>query len=82
MNSTTIQKNAGIENSVLWIDNVCLTINVDLIIKLLGVLEVYALGCFNATAEHKKKVLDMTKIDDVVNYDFTTGYPENPNFSV
>ena len=82
MNSTTIQKNAGIENSVLWIDNICLTINVDLIIKLLGVLEVYALGCFNTTAEHKKKILDMTKIDDVINYDFTTDYPEHPNFSV
>lgn len=76
MNSTTIQKNAGLENSVLWLGTMALEVPCDQAIQLLSALEIYALDCFNVTAEHKKNVLTLDNIDDLVNYDYTKGYPE------
>lgn len=43
-------------------------------------VEVYAIKCFQNTFEHKQNVLAATTCDDVINYDFTTGYPEKPRF--
>lgn len=76
MNSTTIQKNAGLETSVLWLGTMALEVPCDQAIQLLSALEIYALECFNITAEHKKNVLALDNIDDLVNYDYTKGYPE------
>ena len=76
MNSTTIQKNAGLETSVLWLGTMALEVPCDQAIRLLSALEIYALECFNITAEHKKNVLTLDNIDDLVNYDYTKGYPE------
>ena len=36
----------------------------------------YALECYNKTAEHKNNVEALTAIDDIVSYDYTKGYPE------
>lgn len=76
MNSTTIQKNAGLETSVLWLGTMALEVPCDQAIQLLSALEIYALECFNVTAEHKKNVLTLDNIDDLVSYDYTKGYPE------
>ena len=76
MNSTTIQKNAGLETSVLWLGTMALEVPCDQAIQLLSALEIYALDCFNVTAEHKKNILTLDSIDDLVNYDYTKGYPE------
>ena len=76
MNSTTIQKTAGLEETVLWLGETPLRINCDLAIQLLSALELYALECFNKTAEHRKNVLALETIDEILAYDYTQGYPE------
>ena len=76
MNSTTIQKAAGLEETVLWLGETPLRINCDLAIQLLSALELYALECFNKTAEHRKNVLALETIDEILTYDYTQGYPE------
>lgn len=76
MNSTTIQKAAGRAETILWLDDIQLVIPCDTAIMFLGALEMYALGCFNKTAEHKKKIAAMTDIEDIIKYDYKTGYPE------
>lgn len=76
MNSTTIQKAAGLEKTVLWLGETPLRINCDLAIQLLSALELYALECFNKTAEHRKNVLALETIDEILAYDYTQGYPE------
>ena len=76
MNSTTIQKAAGLEETVLWLGETPLRINCDLAIQLLSALELYALECFNKTAEHRKNVLALETIDEILAYDYTQGYPE------
>lgn len=82
MNSTTIQKNAGLETTTLWFDGVALVIDCDNAIQLLGGLEIYALNCFNKTAEHKSKVEELNTIAEIINYDYTVGYPEKLNINI
>lgn len=39
-------------------------------------LEVYAYKCFVNTFKHLKASRDLSKLEDIINYDYTTGYPE------
>lgn len=82
MNSLSIEKNAGKEESTLWFNNICITINCDAAIQMLSALELYALSCYNVTAEHKVTVEGLSSFDDVISYDYTTGYPDKLNFTV
>ena len=79
MNSTTIAKNMGQENTILWLGSVKITVKCDQAIQLLSALEMYALSCFNKTAEHKKNVEALSTINEIVSYDYTVGYPEKLN---
>ena len=82
MNSTNIQKAAGLEETVLWLGTTPIRINCDLAIQLLGALEIYALDSFNKTAEHKKNVEALTTVDEVAAYDYTAGYPEKLEINI
>lgn len=82
MNSLTIEKTAGKEISTLWFGNIKLDIDTDAAIQMLSALELYALACYNKTSEHKVNVRNMTSVEDIVNYDFTAGYPDKLNFNV
>lgn len=79
MNSTNIVKASGQESTVLWLNGQVLTIPCDTAIALLGQLEIYALACYNRTAEHKANVSNLTNVNSVKAYDHTTGYPEKLN---
>ena len=83
MNSTTIQKNASESNeTTLWLGTIPLVINCDLAITLLSQLELYALECFNKTAEHKRNVGSLKSVSEIAEYDYTVGYPEKLNLNV
>lgn len=43
--------------------------------QMLNALEVYAAEALNTTERHKANVNTLTSIQDVVDYDYTTGYP-------
>lgn len=75
MNSTNIEKAAGHETTTLWLGTISLTINCDLAIQLLSQLELYALACYNKTAEHIANVTAMTTAEELEAYDYTLGYP-------
>lgn len=82
MNSLTIEKNAGKEISTLWFNSICVNINCDAAIQMLSSLELYALSCYNKTAEHKVAIEELNTIEDVMNYDFTVGYPSKLVFTI
>ena len=50
--------------------------------KMLAALEMYAFECYGVTASHKANVSAMTSVEDVLNYDYTTGYPDKLTFNV
>lgn len=81
MNSINIEKAAGRSETVLWLNNINLTINCDMAIKMLSALELYALACYNKTAEHKNTISNLETIQEVNDYDYTIGYPEKLNLS-
>lgn len=82
MNSITIEKNAGKEQSVLWLNGICITVNCDAAIQMLSSLELYALACYNKTAEHKLAISQLTDISKVRAYDYTAGYPDKLSFKI
>ena len=75
MNSTTILKEAGETNTSLWLGNLHIILPVDDVIDKLSQLEVYALECYNVTAQHKVAVSGLQTIEEVKAYDITSGYP-------
>lgn len=82
MNSTQILKNAGRENTVLWLNGNAFSINCESLIQMLSALEIYALQCYNVTEQHKANINSLKDIEEIKSYDFTTGYPEKLVFSV
>lgn len=82
MNSITIEKNAGKEESTLWLNGIRITVNCDAAIQMLSSLELYALACYNRTAEHKSAVSQLTDISKVKAYDYTAGYPDKLSFKI
>ena len=82
MNSISIEKAAGKEQSVLWFNNICVTVNCDSAIQMLSALELYALDCYNKTSEHKINVQNLSSIEEVYNYDYTQGYPSKLEFTI
>lgn len=82
MNSTTIAKAAGQETTTLWLGGIKLVVDCDKAIQLLSALEMYALECFNVTASHKATVNELTTVEEVIAYDYRTGYPKMLEMSV
>lgn len=75
MNSTSIAKAMGKATTTLWFGGMQIEVNCDKAIGLLSALEMYALECFNVTAAHKKAVAELNTVEEVLDYDYTKGYP-------
>lgn len=82
MNSTSIAKAMGQATTTLWLGDAKLVVNCDKAIQLLSALEMYALECFNVTAAHKKAVAELNTVEEVLEYDYTKGYPEQLRMEV
>lgn len=82
MNSTTIAKAMGQATTTLWLGDVKLVVECGKAIQLLSALEMYALECFNVTAAHQKAVSEMRTMEEVIGYDYKSGYPEMLTMSV
>lgn len=82
MNSISIEKAAGKQQTVLWLNNMSITLDCDAAIQILNSIELYALSCYNITANHKVNVQSLLDIEEVYNYDYTKQYPEKLEFNV
>ena len=82
MNSTQIAKAMGKTTTTLWFGGMQIEVNCDKAIQLLSALEMYALECFNVTAAHKKAVAELNTVEEVLEYDYTSGYPEQLKMEV
>lgn len=74
-----IMKEMGRETMTLWLGDVNVTLSPAEVLQMLAVLEVYALECYNTTAEHISTVNALATIEDVEAYDYTQGYPQKIN---
>lgn len=76
MNGVGVAKACGMERMSLWIDGREYVMDVARLEELLVKVEVYAMGCYNVTAGHRRAVNGMTTLEAVLGYDFKAGYPE------
>lgn len=80
MNSVNIQKAKGNKETTLWFGGKPYIIDIDKAIAMLSELEIYAFACLNVTEQHKARVNELTDIEEVLAYDYTTGYPDKLSF--
>ena len=76
MNGVSVAKACGMERMSLWIDGREYVMDVARLEELLVKVEVYAMGCYNVTAGHRRAVNGMTTLEAVLGYDFKAGYPQ------
>lgn len=81
-NSVTILKESGRDKMLLWVGDVSIETACGKVLQFLADLEIYAVGCFNATAEHKHTVGELEDIGEVLEYDYKSGYPEPLNVTL
>lgn len=72
----------GRETATKWFGGQQFTFPISAWLSMLNALEVYAAEALNVTEMHKSNITNMTNIQDVEQYDITTGYPEKLNLSV
>lgn len=82
VNSLNIEKAAGREISDLWMDHNKIVLNVDLALKLLAALELYAKDCYGVTASHIAEIEELQSVDELRNFKIEADYPEIPHFPV
>ena len=76
MNGVAVAKACGMERMSLWIDGREYVMDVARLEELLVKVEVYAMGCYNVTAGHRRAVDGLTTLEAVLGYDFKAGYPQ------
>ena len=81
-NSIEIEKNSGKTETTLWYGGEKYVIPIDAALQMLSALELYALGCYNVTAGHKMNVSRLITLEDVLKYDYKSGYPEMLDFKL
>lgn len=76
MNGVGVAKACGMERMSLWIDGREYVMDVARLEELLVKVEIYAIGCYNVTAGHRRAVNGLTTLEAVLGYDFKAGYPQ------
>lgn len=72
----------GIDNAQFFINGMALEVPVEKAKMLLAQIQIYADNAYMATMRHKFAVMALDSIEDVENYDFTSGYPEQLELTI
>lgn len=75
-NSITIQKDAGLEEVILWLDGKLYKTNADYALSFIRSLELYAMNCNNNIQQHLMEIFNLNDRDALFEYNISTGYPE------
>lgn len=75
------EKAFGDYHTTLWYNDQEFTLVLDEAIQMLYALEKYASKCYDNTQKHLSEINKLTTIEDINNYDYTIGYPEQLIFS-
>ena len=81
-NLLNIEKASNTETITLWFSNTSIEIQVDKAIALLTMVEKYAKQCYDNTQKHYVEINQLESIEDCLQYDITTGYPDILNITL
>lgn len=82
MNSIGIEQEAGKAATTLWFNAMRYDIPIPLAVQMLNALELYALECYNVTQGHIAAVMELDSIEELIGYDYTSGYPDRLVFNL
>ena len=72
----------GLDSLSFYVGDVMLDITPTVAEGLLAQIQLYADQCFIVTKQHKAAVEALQTIEEVDNYDYTSGYPSKMNFDI
>ena len=81
-NSIDSAKLVGIDTVYAPVGDYVFELNINDAELYLAQIQVYADRCAAVTLNHKNNINNLNTIEEVENYDFTTGYPQKLNFNV
>ena len=70
----------GKTETSLWYNNVQFPLPITNAINMLFALELYASTCYDNTQYHISEINKLSTIEEIEQYDYTTGYPEKLRF--
>ena len=70
----------GKQETTLWYENLQFPLQLDMAVNMLYMIEEYASMCYDNTQMHIANVNNLETIEDIMTYDFTTGYPDKLQF--
>jgi hypothetical protein len=70
----------GKQETTLWYGNFQFPLRLDMAVDMLYMIEEYASMCYDNTQMHISNVNELETIEEIIAYDFTTGYPEKLQF--
>lgn len=70
----------GKTETALWYGSLQFPLPLDTAIQMLYAIEVYASECYDNTQAHLANVNAIDNLEELQNYDYTSGYPEKLNF--
>ena len=82
VNSLNLEKSAGKTDTVLWFNNISITIDLDKALQLLAVVEMYAKECYNNTHKHMYDISKLKTIEECLEFDITKNYPQKLNIEI
>lgn len=71
----------GDKETTLWYNDLEFRLPIDLSIQMLYALEKYASQCYDNTHRHLANIKKLTSVEEINNYDYTSGYPEKLKFN-
>ena len=80
-NSLTVEQTSGHVTTTLYLNGHAIVLPISSALAMLDTLELYAIECYRTTEQHKAAIQDKVIIEQVENYDYTTGYPQHPVFN-
>lgn len=68
--------NCSSDNMSLVLEDTIVELSIDKVKSFLSKLEEYAGKCYINTTKHLLAIKDFKTVEDIINYDYTTGYPD------
>lgn len=76
------EKGMGLTETTLWLNGMQFPFKIDVAEQVLGAIEVYASMCYDNTQRHLFEIQKLSTIEELINYDYKSGYPDKLNLSL